>query len=377
MSRRRSFGPYVPPDEVQRRRIAAARERALVVLHRRIACYRRELERLVCEVGFNFVTTPHWQQPEPYHLTEAIKALVDERLVVEHDVEINGTSYRFWSHGKATPESTEAVLQRKVAAVTVFQTVEHRRRDAGWHAEAIHYRAMTAGPWLGVGYTPGRPIVALHDRRLAEDRPGDIDLAGFHGPTNLPFAAQVKNTREWFYAWNHDIWDLLGAAAQLDALPIFVARRFADSTFVFMKLVGGFALRATKLIFPAELRDSVPLPGQMSFLEALKELALHTDADFIDEPLPRHRKMWTAVAEEVSEAYERFQLVKARVLELAYDEQLARDVRHGRATGRDRRDIIDEFLQQIRARDRQTAQEAMVEPPPDPPPPSAGGADDR
>lgn len=122
---------------------------------------------------------------------------------------------------------------------------------------------------------------------------------------------------------------------------MFVARRLPESTFTFAKLMGGFAFRATKMIFPPGTGELVPVRGQLSFAEALIELGLDSDVDYIEDPLPRHRQFWTgAVNREIEEAYGRFQLVWDQVLEIAYEERLSRDRQTGRVSRRDRRQSL-------------------------------------
>jgi hypothetical protein len=343
--------------------VAAASTRILRVLRHRGVTYRRELERQVCEVGFDFATTPRWQRPEPHHLSEAIRALVQAGTVEEASVPLAGTPYRFWMLGSLTATTKASLLNRKVAATEVFERIAHIPEVSGWHAEEIHHKALLASNrWHSVGWRGGQQITTLDARMIANDRRGDVDLAGFHRATGIRFVAQVKNGREWIYPSNHDVWDLLGAAAQLQAFPIFIARRLPDSTFAFMQLVGGFAFRATKMIFPPGTGERVPIAGRPSFAEALVELGFQSDVDFIDDPLPRHRAFWTgAVNRDLEDAYGRFQLVWEQVLTLAYEERLSRDRRTGRISRRDRKVIVDEFQRTIRARDRAPGPAELME----------------
>jgi hypothetical protein len=65
------------------------------------------------------------------------------------------------------------------------------------------------------GQLPGCQSVSPAPQRYTKDaeEPG------------IPFVAQVKNGREWLYPPEDTIWDLFGAAAQLRAVPILIARR--------------------------------------------------------------------------------------------------------------------------------------------------------
>lgn len=347
-------------SELHQRRVDHARLKILDILRRRVVCYRRELERQVCEVNFDFVKAAPEERLEPHHFSEAIQALVDSGAVTEHSEEIGSTPYRFWWLTEVEKATSGAVLARKVKAFTVFNMIEHTPELSGWHAEHVHHKAFVAAEqWVSVGWRQGHRIVALGGLALsaAEDRRGDIDLAGHHRATGIPVVVQVKNGREWIYPPADTIWDLFGAAAQLRAVPILIARRLPDWTFTVMKLVGGFAGRATKMIFPPGIEESVPAAGLPTLSQALRELGFHTDVDFIDEPLPRHRAIWTgALNEELPAAHERFLSNVDQILTVAYEEGLARDnVNNGKLTKRPRQEIVDAFIAELRERYRREA----------------------
>lgn len=340
------------------RRVDHAKYKTLDILRRRVTCYRRELERQVCEVNFDFVKAAPEERVEPHHFSEAIKALVEAKQVDEHIVELGSTPYRFWSLAGRDDTTVQAVLARKVRAFTVFNKIEHTPELSGWHAEQVHHRALlAANQWVSVGWMVGHKIVTLGPHALTKEQPGDIDLAGHHRATGIPFAAQIKNGREWIYPPDDTMWDLLGSAAQLGAVPILIARRLPDWTFTFMKFVGGFAARSTKMIFPPGLDSLKPDADLPTVGESLRILGFHTDVDFIAEPLARHRAIWTgALSVDLAQMHDRFQSNVDAILRVAYGEGLARDNVHlGKQTKRQRGEIVDEFISDLRGRYRRDA----------------------
>jgi hypothetical protein len=95
----------------------------------------------------------------------------------------------------------------------------------------------------------------------------------------------------------------------------------------------------------------VPEGGGLTLSQGLMELGFFADADFIAEPLPRHDSLWTgALSDEIEDAFRRFSEVRTTVLEIAYAEGLAVEVRRGRRSGRDRREIFDDFNREMRQR---------------------------
>lgn len=353
-----------PAIHVQR--VAAARRRILEVMNHRIVCYQRELERRVVEVGFNFATTPESKRPQPVHFGEALRDLTRpdpededdvpylniwrEQVVVRTDPPTFGR-YSFVVGGAGTQEQAMEIMNRKRAAVAVYhRVIEYEPELSGWHAEAVHHSALVQAPgWVSVGWDKGAHIRHLHDRSLSV---GDVDMAGVHLETGVRFVAEIKNQREWLYESTEPIWALLGAAAELDAVPILIARRVPETVYALMKAVGGIAFRSTKLILHPDARDWHE-DGRPSFASAARELGFHSDIDYLpaDGPLPRHRALWTTVLPpQMTELIDRFRQVEDVVRNVAFDEGLRAKGGHGKATGRTRNRIVHDALATIRER---------------------------
>ncbi len=336
-------------------RVAYAKSRALRVLQARVVTYRRELERQVCEVGYDFKKAKEEERAEPHHFSEAIKALKAEGSIREQVEKIANTNYVFWTSGRATARATVPVLRRKLAAASVYERITHLKSN-GWHAESIHHEALVSNNgWLSVGWKPGVPIRQL-GRYAIEDDKLDVDLAAFHADTKVPIVVQVKNTREWFYPPDHAVWHLLAAAARLHAVPVLIARRLPERTFAFMKSIGGFAFPSLKLILPPELKDNRPIPRQPTMYEAATDLGFHSDIDFIAQPLPRHRLLWSGdLTSAIEEMHDRFLELRKEIKRIAFDEALRGDHHVGRVSGKSRREITDTFIFLVRKQHRQEA----------------------
>jgi len=336
-------------------RVAHAKQRALRVLQARVVTYRRELERQVCEVGFDFKKADDEERTEPHHFSDAIKALKEEGSIKEHVEKIANTNYVFWISGRAPGRAISPVLRRKLAAATVYERVTHIKSN-GWHAERVHHQALVDdGEWLSVGWKAGVPIKHIGPYAI-EDEKLDVDLAAYHAATKLPIVVQVKNTREWFYPPDHAVWHLLAAATRLHAVPVLIARRLPERTFAFMKSIGGFAFPSVKLILPPGLRDSRPIPRQPTMYEAATDLGFHSDIDFIDSPLARHRLLWSGeLAKSIAEKHGRFMQLRNEIERIAFDEALRSDHRTGRVSGRGRRQITDTFIALVREQHRRDA----------------------
>lgn len=133
-----------------------------------------------------------------------------------------------------------------------------------------------------------------------------------------------------------------------------------------LRVVGGGEehSRLVRLTHELRLDDRVIFTGQLPWSETLAEVSRATLgivailADGYGELLLPTQATGVCMAGDpsvpswVEHAYERFQQLIPRILELARDVQLARDVRYVRVSGRNRRDIIEELQEQIRARER-------------------------
>ena len=196
-------------------RIAYSRSRIIRVLERRHVAYYRELERQVCEVGYNFAATPTKLRPEPLHYDRALKQLVASGELREYNAQILGRNARFFARSAERDADVLTAFSSKVNSVTAFMRVEQRPPLAGHHAEAVHHWALTSSDdWFSVGWQGGAHITRLHDRVLST---GDVDLACIHLPTSTRLVAEIKNGREWIYPGDSTLWRLFGAALELEA----------------------------------------------------------------------------------------------------------------------------------------------------------------
>ena len=346
-----------PPIHYQR--VGTARYRIIRVLQKRVVAYSRELERQVCEVGFNFATTPPNQRPEPVHYNEAMQQLTDpepdadgeqpEPEVIRLPVEVlPNTKVTFFTLAWGDREEKQEALDRKIAALRAYLRVEKIAPISGWHAEQVHHEAMIrSGDWFSVGWKGGDEIRRMHSRVLSV---GSVDLAALHHPTRVPVVAEVKNRREWFYEGNEVVWALLGAAAELEAVPVLITRRVPEPLFKFMKQIGGIAFPTTKLILPPDA-EAMAEPGELTFGEATEELGFHSDIDYlpIDGALPRHRALWDRILPpQVEELHARFMRLQDDVIRIAMVEGL-RSGRQRSKSGRTRPALVRELLEKARS----------------------------
>lgn len=341
--------PWKPP--AHQSRVAYAELRILRVLDKRPICYSKELERQVYEVGFPFATTPPAERPEPAHYREAMKLLMGAGLVMPLREEVlPGIDAMFYARTTTVRDELAEALGVKLPFLRAYTRVQRMPSIAGWHAERVLHDALLAsGAWNSVGYGHGEHIRTLHGKRVTV---GDVDLAAFERASGKPMVASVKNTREWFYETDEVIWELLGAAAELEAAPILLCRRFPETLPPFMRLIGGFAYRVVKTIYPLEAME-LGEPGEPTFVEALGALGFLSDALFIPagEVRGHDLRFWSeTLPGRIEDMHDRFTSLALEVRAIAIDEGLRAKRSAGLRTGRSRRDIVDEWMADLRER---------------------------
>lgn len=148
-----------PPKEpiLYERRVSYAKRRIMSVLRYWVLAYRRELERQVCEVGFDYANAPAHQRTEPHHFSEAITVLVDEGKIEPFSIQIGNKPFQFWANSAAGEAARKAVFERKERALRVFEAVAAQPPLLGWHAESIYHKALLAAEevWSSVGWKGG------------------------------------------------------------------------------------------------------------------------------------------------------------------------------------------------------------------------------
>lgn len=341
------------PNELREARIKTAMQKVLKTLRWQVACHQKELERRVCEVGFRFYPrAPQEERPEPVHLNEARNRLAKRGLIDSVQRDVRGNTYNFWFLAETHPDIVTARVGLKLRATDTFDVIHHDRDLSGFPVERMYWNAIgQAGDWFRMPYVPGQDIKRVN----GHESDHGVDLAAVHMPTQTRVVASVKNTREWYYPNSAVVWQLLGSAAQLDAVPILLAPRIAEPTFLFMEDVGGFAVPAfnTYVHMAAKQR-----PDWDAFTDALTILG-YKDVKVLDPEAPdaRHVTPWTMTLPPRLEGMrDRFRKVHDEVKRLAIEEGLdERDVRTTRVSGESRDDAFSTFWQSLNEEDDEDA----------------------
>lgn len=327
-------------------RIARAKVRIVSVLRQQTVAHQKELERRVCEVGFSFYPlAPQEQRPEPIHLNEARKQLVNEGVIDSVPRTIRGSRYNFYFLTDADLARVNAVLAEKIAATDRFDKVQHNIQLSGHAAERMYHQAMVEAPNMWPApYEPGHDLLTVNGLTATHG----IDLAGVELPTQVTVAGSVKNRREWVYPDSDTVWTLLATAAELNAVPLLLARRAAEPTYIFLRDVGGYVVTAMNNVIHEDVR--IHRDGGQPFLDAVETLG-YKDVKIIDPTRPpvRFRRVFTERLDgHLTGMHATFDPLRAELVRLAYEEGLAdAKVRYGRVSGTHRKDLFDAFWDSI------------------------------
>jgi hypothetical protein len=344
---KRKPGPIAPALLLREARIKTAETKILRVLRQQTVCHQKELERRVCEVGFRFYPlAPQAERPEPVHLVEARKRLSKRDLIDLQARTVRGNKYFFYHLADADPAAVRLALDAKLRATQAFELAHSSKAYSGYATEHMLWRSMGAAEnWFVMPHEPGRDIRAL-DGKTSDV---GVDLAGVELETRVRAVVEVKNIREWVYPDGPVVWTLLSAAAQLDAVPVLIASRIAEPTFLFMLALGGYAVPMLNVYLDQAVLTDPPIAGQ---LRAGIDLLGYKDVKFVDPELPveRFTKHFSErLPGRLPDMWTTFSGVKDEALRLARDECLREDgVRAGKVSGRSREDLFNEFWRQVK-----------------------------
>lgn len=334
------------PAEIREARIKTAATKIVRILRQHVACHQKELERRVCEVGYRFYPkAPPQDRPEPVHLLEARQRLRRQDLIDSVERTVRGNTYNFWFLTETDPAVVAGAVAVKLAATDQFDRIHHDMHLSGFAAERMHWNAVGQAPeWFRLPYVSGQDITRVNGH--AADH--GVDLAAVHMPTTIRVVGQVKNTREWYYPNSPTVWQLLASAAQLDAVPVLIARRIAEPTFLFMEDVGGFALPTFNTYIHRVARAR---PDWADFEAAALTLG-YKDVKVVDPETPEPRLVtpWSAtLPPRLVAMKKRFEAVGDQVISLGIDEGLQDDIRVTLVGDVSRDDAFHEFWASLTA----------------------------
>lgn len=335
------------PDELRRIRIQTAYVKIQSVLRAHIACHQKELERRVCEVGFSFYPlAPREQRPEPVHLTEARKQLEREDRIDSVSRSIGGNRYRFYFLTDADHAAVREAIERKAWATREVDRLHHAAEYSGHCVERLYWSALIEDrdTYVAYPYEPGRDYRAVNGAQ--SDR--GVDLVAVHLPTHHRIVAEVKNIREWIYPDSEHLWALLGAAAQLGALPLLIARRIAEPTFLFFRDIGAFG-HPTYHMFIDHQASALP---HWSDFERACALLGYKDVKAIDPTHPTRaarRLFRSQLPSQLPRMADKFGPLRERILSIAKGEELWKPRPAGRLSRQPRHAIVSKFWAEIRS----------------------------
>jgi len=331
---------------IREARIAKATAKIRNVLRYQIVCHQKELERRVCEVGFRFYPLAEGKdRPEPVHMYEARKRLTAQGRLDFMQATIAGNKHFFYYDPEQAAPLVRETLDQRIRAVEAFEAIQRTPALSGWALERLMHAAMTrSGQVDPMPYRSGVDIIAFNGATSTHG----IDLAGVHTVAKTPFVAEVKNIREWVYPHSPIVWKLLGTAAELRSVPILIARRIAEPTYLFMDEVGGYAYPTMNQFVDQALDDD---PRAAAFRAAAALLG-YKDVKLVDPEEPEERFVEffrTRLGDRLPAMAEKYAAHRDSALAIARDENLWSEISRGRQSGRPRREIVRDYWGALRS----------------------------
>jgi len=215
-------------------------KRIVYILKREIVCNQRELERRICEVG------PDWWRVEPVYITGGKRMLIDEEEVNVHYSEAG----EFYSLSGANKKEVDKYLKEKVDIYKKFTKLSQREKKLGGVAEGVYGKAMDTAENVVIHGKTGEvdTINGKVSRRT-------IDGGGYDKLSDTKFGVEVKNIREWAYPDSWEVWKALQSCAELEVMPVYIARQIAYPTFKFFVEIGAIGYPTYRQFWDVALKD--------------------------------------------------------------------------------------------------------------------------
>lgn len=229
-----------------------ARRRLLRVLDWRRYCSVRQLEKKISEAG------PEDMRPDPYILTQAIKQLLDEEQIRKQP---GGKGLPlFYTPATFNPRNRTDAARRQYILKLYRKFFELTNSGVVGKAleRVVFNTAVQASPgnFTIIG-SPDDPVKtgSVIDGKKIEREP-DLLLVGCGGPTCIA-DIEVKNLREWLSAQSEEVWNLIGRALRVEAVPVLITRKILGLSFYIFQRIGLLAWQLHFQFFPPETEDEV------------------------------------------------------------------------------------------------------------------------
>jgi len=233
-----------------------AERRVLNILRQRKVASRRQLEAKISEAG------PPIMRAQPHHIGNALNKLQkSEQVRIIDYVSAGGGRQSTPLFGLSTwnPNSQQDMdrLNRVKAAYQDFLTIS-QNEDFGKSLEAIVQSAITLSGQYSWFNDPGQPPSAgtmISGIRLTAEG-GPLDHYIMHlSPPGIKIGVEDKNYREWIYADNPQIRQLLGKCQAQDLLPVLVTRKVHFTTRLLFSFLGAVAFQTHYQCFPLKYAE--------------------------------------------------------------------------------------------------------------------------
>lgn len=230
-------------------REAIAEARILRVLGTYTVANQRTLEQKIADAG------PYNQRIDPHVLTE-----VRNRLHTEGVIGIVNRQNAPWYFASNTPKAT--MQTRLGELIPVYKAYTNIAGRIGQALEIATYRALCALP--NADFAGRFRDLDAHDDSTfykKEEPPQHIGTRTLSGAERLdfilrhpdagPLGLECKNVRHWMYPHVPEIKETLKKCVALNAVPVFIARRFPFVTFAVLSKCGLIIHQTYNQLFPA------------------------------------------------------------------------------------------------------------------------------
>ncbi|MEW5784796.1 MAG: hypothetical protein AB1767_06965 [Bacillota bacterium] len=236
----------------KRKWVDVAKKRILNILTQRRVCSRTQLETKISESG------PTYMRPEPIFITQALKELSREDIIVKLE-DKNQNLPPFFAHSTFDPDNQKDKdrLELIKKLYNKYKTLASKVNNCGNILEIVVYESARECNSFVISGAPGNPPHLINGHNFQEI--GWPEYVFMFSATTKPISSIVecKNIRKWLYPESHEIWELLNKACKAEMVPILITRKIAHPVRFLFKSIGAIGFEMHRQYFSPHLKEEM------------------------------------------------------------------------------------------------------------------------
>lgn len=258
-----------------------AKARILKILHNRRVCCLRQLEVKVSESG------PGGMRPEPIFLTRALAELKQEGKIVVLP-KIGEKETPFYAPKDFDLEKECVLYEKTLLLYRKHKFFTEKQEYCSKVLENIITKSIEAAH-----------LYTFLSNPLSPNIPKKAPLDFVVQLNSYKIGGEIKNQREWVYPDKREIWELIEKCIEIDATPIFVARKLPYISRLVFSKIGVLGLATHNQYFSPLLTEDLEKIIHKDFL-GYKDIKCFDDVEpryitFFQKNIPKNIEKYSTL----------------------------------------------------------------------------------